>query len=106
MATVSDFVVQRVSEWGVGRIFAFPGDGIGECPGALENAQRDEADLKYARPPHEKICSLMATAHAKFTGEVGVCAVTSSPGSFHMVNDLYDAQMETSRVPRTWASRG
>lgn len=98
MATVSDFVVQRVKEWGVSRIFAFPGDGIGEFDGALEKAQRDGAGLKYVRPTHEEICSLMATAHAKFTGEVGVCVATSSPGAFHMLNGLYDAQMDNQPV--------
>jgi pyruvate dehydrogenase (quinone) len=98
MATVSDFVVQRVREWGVSRIFAFPGDGIGEFDGAVEKAQRDEAGLKYVRPTHEEICSLMATGHAKFTGEVGVCVATSSPGAFHMLNGLYDAQMDNQPV--------
>lgn len=98
MATVSDFVVQRVRDWGVSRIFAFPGDGIGEFDGALEKAQRAEAGLKYVRPTHEEICSLMATAHAKFTGEVGVCVATSSPGAFHMLNGLYDAQMDNQPV--------
>lgn len=98
MATVSDFVIQRIREWGVSRIFAFPGDGIGEFDGALEKAQRDDAGLKYVRPTHEEICSLMATAHAKFTGEVGVCVATSSPGAFHMLNGLYDAQMDNQPV--------
>jgi len=98
MATVSDFVVQRVRDWGVSRIFAFPGDGIGEFDGALEKAQRADVGLKYVRPTHEEICSLMATAHAKFTGEVGVCVATSSPGAFHMLNGLYDAQMDNQPV--------
>lgn len=98
MATVSDFVIQRVRDWGVSRIFAFPGDGIGAFDGALEKAQRAEAGLKYVRPTHEEICSLMATAHAKFTGEVGVCVATSSPGAFHMLNGLYDAQMDNQPV--------
>src|ERR1700712_980643 len=40
----------------------------------------------------------MATAHAKFTGEVGVCIATSSPGAFHMLNGLYDAQMDNQPV--------
>ncbi len=98
MATVSDFVIQRVKEWGVSRVFAFPGDGIGEFDGALGKAERDGDGLKYVRPTHEEICSLMATAHAKFTGEVGVCIATSSPGAFHMLNGLYDAQMDNQPV--------
>jgi glyoxylate carboligase len=37
----------------------------------------------------------MATAHAKFTGEVGVCMATSGPGAIHLLNGLYDAKAIT-----------
>ncbi len=96
--TVSDFIVQRLLDWHVTRVFGFPGDGIGAFDGALARAERDDLPLKYIRPTHEEICSLMATAHAKFTGEVGVCVATSSPGGFHMLNGLYDAQMDNQPV--------
>ncbi|WP_308493528.1 thiamine pyrophosphate-requiring protein [Microbacterium terrisoli] len=98
MTTVSDFVIQRIRQWGVSRVFAFPGDGIGEFDGALGAAQRSGDGLQYVRPTHEEICALMATAHAKFTGEVGVCIATSSPGAFHLLNGLYDAQMDNQPV--------
>ena len=98
MATVSDFVIQRIHEWGVTRVFGFPGDGIGAFDGALGKAERDGVGLHYIRPTHEEICALMATAHAKFTGEVGVCIATSSPGAFHLLNGLYDAQMDNQPV--------
>ena len=96
--TVSDFVIQRIREWGVTRVFGFPGDGIGEFDGALGKAERHGEGLEYIRPTHEEICALMATAHAKFTGEVGVCMATSSPGAFHMLNGLYDAAMDNQPV--------
>ncbi|MGN6744422.1 MAG: thiamine pyrophosphate-requiring protein [Amnibacterium sp.] len=98
MATVSEFLIQRIKEWGVSRIFAFPGDGIGELDGALGKLDRKGEGLEYVRPTHEEICALMATAHAKFTGEVGVCVATSSPGGFHMLNGLYDAKMDNQPV--------
>jgi pyruvate dehydrogenase (quinone) len=98
MATVSDFVIERMQEWGVTRVFGFPGDGIGAFDGALGKAERGGHGLHYIRPTHEEICALMATAHAKFTGEVGVCIATSSPGAFHMLNGLYDAQMDNQPV--------
>ncbi|MEO9180538.1 MAG: thiamine pyrophosphate-binding protein, partial [Acidimicrobiales bacterium] len=98
MQTVSDFIIQRIQEWGVTRVFGFPGDGIGAFDGALGRAQREGKGLHYVRPTHEEICSLMATAHAKFTGEVGVCVATSSPGAFHLLNGLYDAQMDNQPV--------
>ena len=96
--TVSEFVIGRLREWGVRRVFGFPGDGIGAFDGALGKAQREGRGIDYIRPSHEEICALMATAHAKFTGEVGVCVATSSPGGFHMLNGLYDAQMDNQPV--------
>ncbi|WP_426515539.1 thiamine pyrophosphate-requiring protein [Diaminobutyricibacter sp. McL0618] len=96
--TVSDFVIQRIREWGVSRVFGFPGDGIGEFDGALGKAERAGDGVEYIRPTHEEICALMATAHAKFTGEVGVCIATSSPGAFHLLNGLYDAAMDNQPV--------
>ncbi|HEY4267888.1 MAG TPA: thiamine pyrophosphate-requiring protein [Galbitalea sp.] len=98
MTNVSDFVIQRLREWGVTRVFGFPGDGIGEFDGALGRAEKAGDGLEYIRPTHEEICSLMAVAHAKFTGEVGVCMATSSPGAFHMINGLYDAKMDNQPV--------
>ncbi|MDN5760765.1 MAG: thiamine pyrophosphate-requiring protein [Microlunatus sp.] len=98
MATVSDFMIERMQAWGVSRVFAFPGDGVGEFDGALEKAQREGHGLAYVRPTHEEICGLMATAHAKFTGEVGVCIATSSPGAFHLLNGLYDAASDNQPV--------
>jgi pyruvate dehydrogenase (quinone) len=96
--TVSEFVIERVRQWGVTRVFGFPGDGIGELDGMLGKAQRAGEGLDYIRPTHEEICALMATAHAKFTGEVGVCIATSSPGAFHMLNGLYDAKSDNVPV--------
>jgi pyruvate dehydrogenase (quinone) len=96
--TVSDVVIERLKDWGVTRVFGFPGDGIGAFDGALGKADRDGKGIRYIRPTHEEICALMATAHAKFTGEVGVCVATSSPGGFHMLNGLYDAQMDNQPV--------
>ena len=98
MVTVADFVVQRLREWGVSRVFGFPGDGMGALDGALGRAERNGDGVSYIRPTHEEICALMATAHAKFTGEVGVCIATSSPGAFHLLNGLYDAAMDNQPV--------
>src|SRR6478609_5976019 len=96
--TVSEFVIGRLKDWGVTRVFGFPGDGIGEFDGMLGKAERDGEGLEYIRPTHEEICALMATAHAKFTGQVGLCIATSSPGAFHLLNGLYDAQMDNQPV--------
>ncbi|MGN6444569.1 thiamine pyrophosphate-requiring protein [Amnibacterium sp.] len=98
MATVSEFVIRRIQEWGVTRVFGFPGDGVGELDGMLGKTARKGEGLSYVRPTHEEICAFMATAHAKFTGEVGVCIATSSPGAFHLINGLYDAKSDNVPV--------
>ena len=93
--TVSDFLVARLAEWGVHRIFGYPGDGIDGIIGALGRAT-DRIDFVQAR--HEEMAAFMACAHAKFTGEVGVCLATSGPGAIHLLNGLYDAKMDHQPV--------
>ncbi len=89
--TVSDFLVERLSQWGISRIFGFPGDGINGIMGALDRA-KDKIDFVQVR--HEENAAFMACGHAKFTGEVGVCMATSGPGAIHLLNGLYDAKLD------------
>lgn len=94
-ATVADFLVERLSQWGVNRIFGYPGDGITGIMGALDRA-RDRVRFIQAR--HEELAAFMACAHAKFSGEVGVCLATSGPGAVHLLNGLYDAKLDHQPV--------
>ena len=84
MYTVSDFVIDRLIEWDLHRFYGFPGDGIGGFDGALGRAEAAGKAFRYIRPTHEEMAALMACAHAKFTGEVGVCIATSGPGAVHL----------------------
>src|SRR3546814_9956536 len=40
------------------------------------------------------MAAFMASAHAKFTGELGVCLATSGPGAAHLLTGLYDARLD------------
>ena len=93
--TVSDFMLQRLSLWGVRRIFGYPGDGINGLMGALDRAGDS---FEFIRTSHEEAAAFMACAHAKFTGEVGVCMATSGPGAIHLLNGLYDAKLDHQPV--------
>ncbi|HEX8989799.1 MAG TPA: thiamine pyrophosphate-requiring protein [Rhodocyclaceae bacterium] len=93
--TVGDFLVSRLRQWGIGRIYGYPGDGINGIMGALGRAE-DGLDFVQAR--HEELAAFMACAHAKFTGEVGVCLATSGPGAIHLLNGLYDAKLDHQPV--------
>jgi pyruvate dehydrogenase (quinone) len=93
--TVSDWIVERLHAWGVRTIFGYPGDGINGVMGALARA---EDKVRFIQTRHEEAAAFMACAHAKFTGEVGVCVATSGPGAIHLLNGLYDAQMDHQPV--------
>ena len=89
--SVGDFIVERLHEWGVRRIFGYPGDGINGVFGALHRAS-DKIAFVQAR--HEEMAAFMASAYAKFSGELGVCIATSGPGASHLITGLYDARLD------------
>ena len=93
--TVGDALVARLQQWGVARIYGFPGDGINGILGALG---RNDDKPEFVQTRHEEMASFMACAHAKFTGEVGVCMATSGPGAIHLLNGLYDAKLDHQPV--------
>src|SRR5438874_12337889 len=91
---VADYVLQRLREWGVERIYGYPGDGINAFLGALDRAQDEGPEFIQAR--HEEMAAFMACGHAKFAGpdQLGVCMATSGPGAVHLLNGLYDAKLD------------
>lgn len=93
--TVSDQLIERLVEWGVRRVYGYPGDGINGAMGALRRAQHK---VEFVQTQHEELAAFMATAHSKFTGEVGVCIATSGPGAIHLLNGLYDAKADHQPV--------
>ena len=93
--TVSDFLISRINEWGLKRIYGYPGDGINGIIGAIDRAN---GSVEYVQVRHEEMAAFMACAHAKFTGEVGICLATSGPGAIHLLNGLYDAKMDHAGV--------
>jgi pyruvate dehydrogenase (quinone) len=92
---VGDFLVERLAEWGVRRIYGYPGDGINGIMGALDRASDR---IEFIQVRHEEMSAFMACGHAKFTGEVGVCLATSGPGAIHLLNGLYDAKLDHQPV--------
>ncbi|NUR77943.1 MAG: thiamine pyrophosphate-requiring protein [Thermoleophilia bacterium] len=92
---VSDHLIARLSEWGVRRIYGYPGDGINAIMGALDRAN---GSPRFIQVRHEEMAAFMACGHAKFTGEVGVCLATSGPGAIHLLNGLYDAKLDHQPV--------
>jgi pyruvate dehydrogenase (quinone) len=95
MPDTAQFILERLHDWGVKRIYGYPGDGINGLMGAFHHVG-DRVEFVQTR--HEEIAAFAATAHAKFTGEVGVCMATSGPGAIHLLNGLYDAKLDHQPV--------
>src|SRR3954449_11597221 len=92
--TTGQFILNRLAEWGVKRIYGYPGDGINGLLGAFHHVD----DGPSVQPRHEELASFAACAHAKFTGEAGVCMAPSGPGAIHLLNGLYDAKLDHQPV--------
>jgi pyruvate dehydrogenase (quinone) len=94
--TVGEQLLARLAgDWGVKRVYGYPGDGINGIMGAFET---DGPRPEFVQVRHEEMAAFMACAHAKFTGEVGVCMATSGPGAIHLLNGLYDAKLDHQPV--------
>jgi pyruvate dehydrogenase (quinone) len=91
----AQFMLGRLADWGVRRIYGYPGDGINGLLGAFHEVGDR---IEFTQTAHEEIAAFAATAHAKFTGEVGVCMATSGPGAIHLLNGLYDARLDHQPV--------
>ncbi|HVW21608.1 MAG TPA: thiamine pyrophosphate-requiring protein [Opitutaceae bacterium] len=93
--TVGQYVMQRLQAWGIERVYGYPGDGIN---GLTAGLRKNGDQPRFIQARHEELAAFMACAHAKFTGQVGVCMATSGPGAIHLLNGLYDAKMDHQPV--------
>jgi pyruvate dehydrogenase (quinone) len=88
---VSDYLLERLREWGVDNVFAYPGDGINGIDAAWARAGNKP---KFIQARHEEMAAFEAVGYAKFSGRLGVCMATSGPGAIHLLNGLYDAKLD------------
>jgi pyruvate dehydrogenase (quinone) len=91
--TVGAHILERLHGHGVQLVYGYPGDGINGILGAFH-----EAEVEFIQTAHEELAAFMACAHAKLSGDVGVCMATSGPGAIHLLNGLYDAKLDHQPV--------
>jgi len=85
---VSDYLVDRLIEIGVERIYAVVGDSLNPITDAV---RRSEGKLGWVHVRHEEAGAFAAGAEAQVTGKLAVCAGSAGPGNLHLINGLYDA---------------
>ncbi|MFB6441261.1 thiamine pyrophosphate-dependent enzyme [Streptomyces sp. NPDC056411] len=85
--TVSQVLVDGLSELGVRQVFGVVGDALNP----LTDAIRRTEEMDWIGCRHEEAAAFAAGAQSQLTGRLGVCMGTVGPGSVHLLNGLYDA---------------
>lgn len=84
-------MVKVLESWEVDHIYGIPGGSFNSIMDALYH-EKDQID--YIQVRHEEVGALAAAADAKLTGKVGAVFGSAGPGATHLINGLYDAQMD------------
>ncbi|GIP37092.1 pyruvate oxidase [Paenibacillus sp. J31TS4] len=93
-ATVADVILEQLRLWGVQRIYGVVGDAIF---GLLDALAKQEA-ISFIAVKHESVAAMMASAEAKLTGRLAVCASQMGPGLANLINGLGDAYLDNAPV--------
>src|ERR1044072_1792602 len=91
---VCEALIEMLADYGVTHIFGIPGDAINELIEAIRKQDR----IRFIHVMHEESGAFAASAQAKLSGELAVCAGTAGPGGIHLLNGLYDAKTDQAPV--------
>ncbi|ODQ85753.1 thiamine pyrophosphate-dependent enzyme [Mycolicibacterium holsaticum] len=95
--TVSDVLVETMTNWGVDTVFGMVGHsnlGIAEAMHRAESSGK----LRYFGIRHEGAAAFAAAAYGKLTGRPAVCFGIAGPGSTNLLTGLYDAKADRAPV--------
>ena len=84
-------MVNVLEAWGIDHIYGIPGGSFNSTMDALYH---EREAVQYVQVRHEEAGALAAAADAKLTGKVGAVFGSAGPGASHLINGLYDAQMD------------
>ena len=88
-------MIKIFEAWGIDHIYGIPGGSFNSTMDALYHERQS---VKYVQVRHEEAGALAAAADAKLTGKVGAVFGSAGPGATHLINGLYDAQMDNVPV--------
>ncbi len=91
--TVAEVLVGVLEQIGVKHVFGLIGDSLNPLADAVRGSR-----IEWIGVRHEEGAALAAAGQAKLTGELGVCAGTTGPGSTHLVAGLYEASRDHAPV--------
>lgn len=91
--TVAEYIIHKLKEIGVKRIWAVTGDALN----AFADAVQKDPDMQWMAMRHEENAAFACYGSAQLTEDIAVCAGTVGPGALHLINGLYNAKK--ARVP-------
>ncbi len=95
--TVSDIMVETMTNWGVDHVFGMVGHSNLGFADALRRAEA-EGRLRFIGIRHEGAAAFAASAYGKLTGRLAACFAIAGPGSTNLLTGLYDAKVDRSPV--------
>lgn len=97
MPTVSDVMVQTMTNWGVKYVFGIVGHSN---LGLAEGLRNEEAKgrLTFIGVRHEGAAAFAASGYAKLTGKPAACLAIAGPGATNLLTGLWDAKVDRAPV--------
>ena len=93
MTKLSDYVVERLADWGVSDVFMVTGGGAMHLNDSIGRCE----PIRYICTQHEQAAAMAAEAYARISGSTGVVNVTTGPGGINALNGVFGAW--TDSVP-------
>tara|TARA_X000000950_G_scaffold288443_1_gene405223 strand:+ start:2253 stop:4016 length:1764 start_codon:yes stop_codon:yes gene_type:complete len=88
---LSDFVIQRIYKAGVKHVFMLPGGGAMHLNDSLGKSK----NVDFICNLHEQASSIAAEAYSQYTNNLGVCMVTTGPGSTNAITGVASAWLDS-----------
>ena len=94
MIKLSDYVTQFIVNQGIKDVFLVSGGGIMH----LTDSVGRQSGLNYICNYHEQACAIAAEGYARMKNHIGVCIVTTGPGSTNALSGIAGAWVDSVPV--------
>lgn len=85
-------LVKALQAWDIDHLYGIPGDSI---DAVVDSLRTERNSIEFVHVRHEEVASLAAASYTKLTGKIGVALSIGGPGVVHLLNGMYDAQMDS-----------
>src|SRR3954451_24088342 len=97
VTTMSDLMVETMTNWGVTHVFGMVGHSNLGLADALRR-QEQAGRLSYIGIRHEGAAAFAAAAYGKLTGRPAACLTIAGPGATNLLTGLWDAKVDRAPV--------